>query len=86
MGVLSAADRNAMPQKEFALPGGRYPINDPSHARNALSRVSQNGSPDEKAKVRAKVKAKYPSIGQGGDGQDGDSPAVAGLKKAAYGK
>jgi len=53
-----------MPAKEFALPGGRYPINDPSHARNALARVSGNGSPAEKAKVRAAVHRKYPDIGK----------------------
>jgi len=27
--------------------------------------VSQHGTPSEKAKVRAKVKAKYPDIGKG---------------------
>ena len=59
MAKLNAAKRNALPSKDFALPGGRYPINDPSHARNALARSS--GKPVA-AKVRAKVKAKFPSI------------------------
>jgi hypothetical protein len=63
MAKLTTAQRNAMPQKEFALPGGRYPINDPNHARNALSRVSQNGSSLEKELVRRKVHEKYPNIG-----------------------
>jgi hypothetical protein len=27
--------------KVFALPGGRFPINDKVHARNALARVAQ---------------------------------------------
>lgn len=64
MAKLTAKGRKEIAPKNFALPGGRYPIEDSSHARNALSRVSQNGSPAEKATVRAKVHAKYPDIGQ----------------------
>ncbi len=33
-------------------------------ARDALSRVSANGSPAEKAEVRRKVESKYPTIKQ----------------------
>jgi hypothetical protein len=72
---LSSKERQDMPRADFALPGhgkgpegkgaGAYPINDASHARNALSRVSRYGTPDEKAKVRAAVHAKFPSIGSG---------------------
>ena len=71
---LSAAERRALPNKDFALPGkgegpkgkqaGSYPIPDKSHARAALSMVAQHGTPEEKAKVRAKVKAKFPDIGE----------------------
>jgi hypothetical protein len=61
---LTSGARKAIPTKSFALPGRRYPIEDASHARNALSRVSANGSPAEKAEVRAKVHKKYPSIGR----------------------
>jgi hypothetical protein len=60
---LTAKARKAIPSKEFAGPDRSYPINDASHARNALSRVSQNGSPALKAKVRAEIHNKYPSIG-----------------------
>lgn len=63
MAKLSAARRNALPSKDFAGPDRSYPIEDENHARNALSRVSQNGSPALKKKVRAKVRAKYPGIG-----------------------
>jgi hypothetical protein len=63
MSKLTAAARKHIPAKNFALPGGRYPIEDASHARNALVRVSQHGTPEEKAKVRAAVHRKYPSIG-----------------------
>ena len=70
MGMYTYAQRKSMPQKDFALPekreGGKggYPIADKAHARNALARVSQHGTPAEKKEVRAKVHAKYPGIGQ----------------------
>jgi hypothetical protein len=64
MAKLTSKARNALPKKEFALGGGRYPIEDKNHARNALARVAQHGSPGEKAQVKAKVHAKYPAIGQ----------------------
>lgn len=63
MGKLNAKKRNALPSKDFAVPGRKYPVNDRSHARNALARVAQHGSPKEKAEVKAKVKEKYPSMG-----------------------
>lgn len=59
---LTTAARKAIPTKNFAGPDRSYPIEDASHARNALARVSQHGSPALKAKVRARVRAKYPSI------------------------
>lgn len=78
MAKLSTARRNKLPPASFALPGkgegpkgkgsGSYPIPDASHARNALARVAQHGSPTEQAAVRAKVKAKYPGIKQGKKG------------------
>lgn len=41
MAKLDAADRNALPAKDFALPGRRFPVNDRSHAANAKARASQ---------------------------------------------
>jgi len=66
-GALTAKERNAIPTKDFALSDRRYPIEDKSHARNALARVSQHGTPEEKAKVRSAVKRKYPGIEQSKD-------------------
>lgn len=73
-GKLDAKERQAMPRSDFALPGkgegpkgagaGSYPIPNASHARNALARVAQHGSPEQKKEVRAKVHAKYPGIGE----------------------
>jgi hypothetical protein len=65
MAKLTAEERKSLKKSEFALPGKRaYPIPDKSHARNALARVSQFGSPAEKARVRAAVHRKFPGIGQ----------------------
>ena len=63
-GRLTAKRRDALPASDFAVPGRRYPVEDASHARNALARVSQHGSPAEKAAVRRKVHEKFPGIGQ----------------------
>lgn len=63
MGVLSSKQRKALPAKDFALGKGHYPIEDKGHAEAALSDVSKFGSAAEKAKVRAAVHAKYPSMG-----------------------
>jgi hypothetical protein len=76
-GHLTAHARQSMPKSDFALPGkgegpkgagaGSYPIPDASHARNALARVAQHGTSEEKAKVRAAVHRKYPGVREGGD-------------------
>ena len=71
-GRLTTGERNRLPRADFALPGkgagphgkgaGSYPIEDESHARNALARVSQHGTAEEKATVRRRVHAKFPGI------------------------
>ena len=62
MAKLGEAARKRIPSGEFALTGRRYPIEDKAHARNALARVSQKGTPAEKAAVRRKVGQVYPSL------------------------
>lgn len=65
MAKLTTAERNKLPDSDFAEPSKRkYPIEDESHRKNALSRVSQFGSAKEKSIVRAKVHAKSPSMGK----------------------
>jgi len=74
MSKLTYSARKSMPKSSFALPAkksagnpsgkGAYPIPDANHARDALSRVSANGSPAEKKEVREKVHKKFPGIGQ----------------------
>ena len=60
---LTTKARKHIKSSNFALPGKRYPIHDKAHARNALARVAQHGTPEEQAKVRAAVHRKFPDIG-----------------------
>ena len=63
--LSSTKERKKLGRKSFALPGKRkYPIPDKAHARNALARVAQNGSPAEQKKVRAAVAKRFPSLGK----------------------
>lgn len=66
MAVLTAKARKHIAPSNFALPDGRYPIHDASHARNALARVAQHGTPSEQKRVKAAVRRKYPGIDVGG--------------------
>lgn len=60
---LTEAARDKIPTKEFAIPEKeKYPIHDEPHARNALARVSQHGSAEEKARVRTAVARKHPGV------------------------
>jgi hypothetical protein len=63
---LKAKTRNALPGKDFAGPDRSYPVEDASHARNALARVS-NKSPALKSKVDAKVRRRHPGHCDGVD-------------------
>lgn len=62
MSKLTSKARKSIPSEEFALPGRRYPIEDASHARNALARASQYATPAEKATIRRKVARAYPGM------------------------
>ncbi len=77
MAKITTRGRRRLTRSKFALPPrrtgksktakgvrGRYPIHDKAHARNALARVAQHGSPSEKARVRAAVRRRFPSIGK----------------------
>ncbi len=61
---LTAKSRGKIKDKNFALPGKKYPIENAAHARNALARVAQNGTPEEIAKVKKAVAKKFPGIAQ----------------------
>jgi hypothetical protein len=60
---LTTKKRKGLKKSSFAIPSERrYPIHDESHARNALARVAQHGSPMEKKRVRTAVCRKYPNF------------------------
>lgn len=64
------------PAGSYALPGGgpggadAYPVDTKGRAVSALARVAANGTPAEKAQVRAAVRKAYPDLpssrGRGG--------------------
>jgi hypothetical protein len=66
--ALSAEERREIPASKFGLPGAKkYPLNDASHARNALARASQQFnagglSGSQKAEIDAKA---HQALGKG---------------------
>ena len=63
MAKLKAAARKKLKTGSFALPGERkYPIEDASHARNALSRAAHNATPAQQATIKRAVKRRFPGI------------------------
>ena len=62
MAKLTTQARKKLSSDQFALPGGRYPIEDKAHARDAKARASQQKnagrlSATDKAKVDRKADA-----------------------------
>jgi hypothetical protein len=62
MSKLTTDARKKLPKSDFALPGGRYPVEDKAHARDAKARASQAAnagrlSGADKAKVDRKADA-----------------------------
>jgi hypothetical protein len=62
MAKLTTTARKKLPAADFALPGGRYPVEDKAHARDAKARASQqrkagNLTATEKATVDRKADA-----------------------------
>jgi len=91
MAAKKAAKPNTKaPAGSYALPTGgpggapAYPVNTKGRAVSALARVTANGTPAEKAKVRAAVKNAYPGL-PSSKGK-GNSATAAHNRKAAKGK
>lgn len=62
MTVLTAKARKDIPSSKFALPGGRFPVENPVHARAALSGASRslakgNITPEQAATVRHRAES-----------------------------
>ena len=63
MAKLSDKDRDRLKDSDFAEPEERkYPIEDETHARNAVARVAQHGSKQEQEEVRERVEERYPDL------------------------
>jgi len=67
MARLTYQQRKRLPRGSFAIPSrapgaGSYPVTDRAHARAALQRVHQFGSPAEHAAVHRKVKQRFPGM------------------------
>ena len=86
MGKLTAAQRRAIPPKDFALPGrihkgpsgktitkGAEPIQNRKQARTALTVGMRGQSPANKAKIRHAVAEKYPGLGRKSGARRGKS-------------
>lgn len=52
MARLTAAERRALPDSDFAGPGRTFPIEDKSHARSALS-MAHNAPASAQPRIRA---------------------------------
>lgn len=70
MAELSAADRDKLPDSAFAIVKTvdgkkvrQYPIDTRARAADALSRVSQFGTPADKETVQSAVCKAYPDMG-----------------------
>lgn len=65
MARLTTAERNALPSSAFADPVHRkYPEEDAGHAKAALGRAGEYGTPAIKAAVRKKAAAKFGMTGK----------------------
>jgi hypothetical protein len=68
MGILTTAQRKAIPASQYGLPSQRkYPMPDKSHAANAKARASQMEhagklSPAQKAEIDAKANRKLKGL------------------------
>ena len=69
MADLTAQKRKSVPKKDFAGPGKSFPINDPTHARLAISGATRaehagNISAEEEERIKAKARAKLHKTGK----------------------
>ena len=68
MTILNASRRKKMPQSDFGLPGKRFPMNDATHDRLAISGATRaeragNISASTAARIKAKARRKLATMG-----------------------
>jgi len=66
---LTASSRKKIANKNFALGGRKFPIEDKGHGEKALqlaprSEAAGNITPSQVSEIKSEVHAKYPSIGK----------------------
>ncbi len=85
---LTEARRDKLKETTFAVntpgKGGKYPIPDASHAANALARVDQHGTPEEKSKVYGAVAKKFPTLAARSSVPTVQAKGEARLEKKAF--
>lgn len=79
---LTADKRKTMPQSQFALPGKRFPMNDPTHQRLAISGATRseragNISASTADRIKSEARAKL------GGPKDASHPRMHALSIAA---
>ncbi len=63
MSKLRTRTRKSLPENDFALPGGKYPVEDKAHAANAKARATQQYKAGKlSAADRAKVDRKAAAV------------------------
>lgn len=86
MARLTAAERRALPSSDFADPVHRkYPEEDPGHAKAALARAGEYGTPAVKAAVRKKAAAKFGMTGRKKAGKSRVGPAARSISDQMLG-
>jgi hypothetical protein len=66
MAKLRTRTRKSLPENEFALPGGKYPVEDKAHAANAKARATQQYKAGKlSAADRARVDRKAAAVLEG---------------------
>ena len=75
MTVLTTRRRKAMPQSDFALPGRRFPMNDATHARMAISGATRaeragNITESQEERIQAAARKKLGIKAKGPDRSD----------------
>ena len=77
--ALTKAQRARIKPSNFGLPGtDEYPIDTPERARDALSRIATNGTPQQQHALQQRVAAKYPGMKVNGTGGNTGKPTGSG--------
>lgn len=61
--IRTAASKRPKSRSAYAIPEKKkYPLDSLARARNAIARVQQHGTPEEKRRVFAAIRRRYPAL------------------------